>query len=75
MDEDLFDTLEQSIRILEENVDILANLEMDLEDTKEDELEVDMKLYQLYDMAEDVSESSKIKRAQLNLARRQEESL
>ena len=75
MDEDLFDTLEQSIRILEENVDILANLEMDLEDTKEDELEVDMKLYQLYDMAEDVSESSKIKRAQLNLSRRQEESL
>ena len=75
MDEDLFDTLEQSIRILEENVEILANLEMDLEDTKEDELEVDMKLYQLYDMAEDVSESSKIKRAQLNLSRRQEEYL
>jgi len=75
MDEDLLDTLEQSVRILEENVEILANLEMDLEDTKEDELEVDMKLYQLYDMAEDVSESSKIKRAQLNLARRQEESL
>jgi hypothetical protein len=68
--------VKKCFKILEENVEILANLEMDLEDEKEDELVPDMKLHQLFDMTEDVSESSKIKRAELNLVRRQtEESL
>ena len=75
MIDDLPDTLEEGIKIMEENVEILANLEMDLEDTKEDQLEPSMELYQLFDMTEDVSESSKIKRAELNLIQRQEESL
>ncbi len=56
-------------------MEILENLEMDLEDSKEDLLEPAMELYQLFDMAEDVSDSSKIKRAELNLIQRQEESL
>ena len=75
MIDDLPDTIEQSLKILEENLDILENLEMDLEDSKEDELEPIMGLYQLFDMTEDVSESSKIKRAEFNLIKRQEESL
>ncbi len=75
MIDDLSDTVEECIKIMEENLDILANLEMDLEDTKEDQLEPSMELYQLFDMTEDVSESSKIKRAELNLIQRQEESL
>ena len=75
MIDDLPDTIEQSLKILEENLDILENLEMDLEDSKEDELEPIMGLYQLFDMTEDVSESSKIKRAEVNLIKRQEESL
>ncbi len=73
--DDLSDTVEECIKIMEENLDILVNLEMDLEDTKEDQLEPSMELYQLFDMTEDVSESSKIKRAELNLIQRQEESL
>ena len=44
---------------------------MDLEDEKEDKITPDMQLHQLYDMTDDVSESSKIKRAEYNLARRQ----
>ena len=73
MEDDLNEIVEKCFKILEENVDILANLEMDLEDEKEDELVPNMELYQLYDITEDVSESSKIKRAEFNLARRQVE--
>ena len=73
MDDNLHEIVEKCFKILEENVDILANLEIDLEDNKEDELVPDMELYQLFDMTEDVSESSKIKRAEFNLAQRQVE--
>jgi len=76
MDDDLSETLEKCFKILDENVDFLENLEMDLEDDKEDELVPEMKLHHLLDMTQDVSESSKIKRAEFNLVRRQaEESL
>ena len=75
MIDELPETIEQTLKILEENLEILENLEMDLEDSKEDELEPGMELYQLYDMTEDVSVSSKIKRAEFNLIKRQEESL
>ncbi len=73
MDDDLPETVKKCFKILEENVEILANIEMDLEDEKEDRLVPDMKLHQLIDMTEDVSDSSKIKRAELNLVRRQTE--
>ena len=76
MDENLSKKLEECFKLLDENIDVLANLEMDLEDEKEDELVPDMQLHQLFDMTEDVSESSKIKRAEHNLVSRQaEESL
>ncbi|MDH3386153.1 MAG: hypothetical protein OEL77_09095 [Nitrosopumilus sp.] len=73
MDDDLSKRLEDCFRLLDENIDVLANLERNLEDEKEDELVPDMKLHQLFDMTEDVSESSKIKRAEFNLSRRQAE--
>ncbi len=71
MDDNFPETVDNYFKILEENIDILANLAIDLEDEKEDELVPDMELYQLFDMTEDVSESSKIKRAEFNLAQRQ----
>ncbi len=71
MDDELPETVEKCFKILEENIDILANLAIDLVDEKEDELVPDIELYQLFDMTEDVSESSKIKRAEFNLAQRQ----
>ena len=73
MDDDPPETVKKCIKILDENVDFLSNLEQDLEDEKEDELTSEMELYQLYDMAEDVSESAKLKRAESNLMRRQAE--
>ncbi len=73
MDDDLPESVKKCLDILEENVEILANLELDLEDEKEDELTSNLELHQLYDMTEDVAESAKLKRAEANFARRQTE--
>ncbi len=73
MDDDIPEAVKKCLDILEENVEILANLEFDLESEKEDELTPNMELYQLYDMTEDVSESAKLTRAESNLVRRQSE--
>ncbi|QUC65103.1 hypothetical protein NsoK4_02225 [Nitrosopumilus sp. K4] len=73
MDDDLPETVKKCMRILDENVDFLSNLEQDLDDQKEDELTPDLELHHLYDMTEDVAESAKIKRAESNLMRRQAE--
>ena len=73
--DDFSKTIDECLKILEENVDVLANLEMDLEDEKEDEIVHSLELHDLYDMAEDVSRASKIKRAETNLVRRQTENL
>ncbi len=73
MNDDIPETVKKCLDILEENVEILANLEFDLESEKEDKLTPNMELHQLYDMTEDVSESAKLKRAESNFARRQSE--
>ncbi len=73
MDDELPEAVKKCLDILEENVEILANLEFDLESEQEDDLTSNMELHQLYDMTEDVSESSKLKRAESNLVRRQTE--
>ena len=70
MDDDLPESVKKCLDILEENVEILANIELDLEDQKEDELTSSLELHQLFDMTEDVAESSKLKRAEANYARR-----
>jgi len=73
MDDNLSDSVKKCLDILEENVEILANLELDLKDEKENELTSNLELHQLFDMAEDVAESSKLKRAEANYARRSTE--
>ena len=73
MDDELPEAVKKCLDILEENVELLANLEFDLESENEDELTSNMELYQLCDMTEDVSESAKLKRAESNLMRRQSE--
>ena len=67
MDNDFSKDLEDCFKILEENVDVLAQLEMNLEDEKEDELVPNMALHNLFDMTQDVADFSKIKRAEFNL--------
>jgi len=73
MDDELPEAVKKCLDILEENVEILANMEHELEDKTEDELTPNMELHQLYDMTEDVTESSKLKRAEFNLMRRKSE--
>ncbi|NND86432.1 MAG: hypothetical protein HKM23_03700 [Nitrosopumilus sp.] len=73
MDDKIPDTLKKCLDILDENVEILANIEAALEDEKEDEFVPDLKLHDLYDMTEDVAEASKLKRAEFNYVRRQSE--
>ena len=73
MDEDLPESVKKCLDILEENIEILTNLELDLEDEKEDTLIPNLELHQLYDMTEDVVESVKLKRAESNFTRRQSE--
>ncbi len=63
--------MKKCLEILEENEEILADLEFDLESEKEDELTPNLELHQLYDLTEDVTESAKLKRAESNLVKRQ----
>jgi hypothetical protein len=70
MDNELPEAIKKCLKILEENIDILSNIELDLEDKKEDEITSGLGLQDLYDMTEDVAESAKLKRAEFNLMRR-----
>ncbi|MEK6864902.1 MAG: hypothetical protein AABX06_00310 [Thermoproteota archaeon] len=70
MDDDLPEAIKKCLKILEENIDILSNVELDLEDQKEDELTSGLELHDLYDMTDDVAESTKLKRAEFSLMRR-----
>ena len=71
--DDLPDTVKKCLDILDENLEILSNIELDLDDEKNDDLIPDMSLHNLYDMTEDVAESEKIKRAESKFIRRQSE--
>ena len=73
MDDDIPDTIKKCLDILDENLEIVSNIEFDLNDEKNNELVSDMKLHNLFDMAEDIVESEKIKRAECKLMRRQSE--
>jgi flagellin-specific chaperone FliS len=73
MDDDIPEAVKKCLDILEENIEILANLEFDLESEREDDLTPNMELHQLYDMTEDVSESAKLKLAESSLMQRQSE--
>ena len=75
MDDKAPDILKKYLDVLDENMDILSDLESALDDENENELTGDMKLHQLYDMAYDVSETAKRKRAENNFMRRQAEDL
>ena len=71
--DDLPETIDKCLKILDENLEILGNIEINLDDEREDKLVPNLKLHDLHDMVEDVSESSKIKRAETNLLKRQSE--
>ncbi len=69
-DEDLGKCLDECLKILDENVDILSNIQYDLDQQKEDELIPDVQLTDLIDMTIDVANSSKLKKAQFTFMQR-----
>ncbi|GKS66610.1 hypothetical protein YTPLAS73_01570 [Nitrosarchaeum sp.] len=75
MDDELPEAIKKCIKILEENINILSNIELELEDQKEDEIVSDLEIHDLYDMTEDLAESTKLKRAEFNLMRRYAEDI
>lgn len=67
----------ECVEILDENVGVLADIEFALryEHDDEDELTPDMQLHNLYDMADDVAESERLKRAEFGFSKRQLDNL
>lgn len=69
-DKDLGISLDECLKILDDNVDILSNIEYELNQQKEDELVPEMQLTDLIDMSQDVADSSRLKKAQFTLMQR-----
>ncbi|MGI0056656.1 MAG: hypothetical protein ACREAK_04695 [Nitrosarchaeum sp.] len=70
MDDELHEAIKNCLKILEDSISTLSNIELELEDQKEDKITSDLGLHDLYDMTEDVAESEKLKRAEFHLLRR-----
>ena len=62
--------LDECLKMLDENVDILSNIEYELEQQKEDELTPNMQLTDLIDMTHDVADSSRLKKAEFTFMQR-----
>lgn len=71
MDPDSFrDIVEEYGKILDESLDILTDVELDLESAKEDVMVPGMTRTELVDMAHEVADSARIKKAEASLLRR-----
>ncbi|MBI3639454.1 MAG: hypothetical protein HY223_03975 [Thaumarchaeota archaeon] len=68
--EDLGICLDECLKILDDNVDILSNIEYELNQQKEDELVPGMQLTDLIDMSLDVADSSRLKKAEFTFMQR-----
>ena len=62
--------LDDCLKMLDENVDILSNIEYELNQQKEDELTPNMQLTDLIDMTHDVANSSRLKKAEFTFMQR-----
>ena len=71
MENDEFEMyLDDCLKMLDENVDILSNIEYDLNEQKEDELTPNMQLTDLIDMTHDVADTSRLKKAEFTFMQR-----
>lgn len=69
-DEDLELCLDECLKMLDENVDILSNIEYELNQQKEDEVVPNMQLTDLMEMSQDVADSSRLKKAEFTFMQR-----
>ena len=68
--EDFRDIIETCGEILDENVNILSDIEFEIDSEKEDVIKPMMTKNELVDMAHDVAESVRIKKAESSFVRR-----
>ena len=68
--EDLGDLVDECSRLLGESLDILTDIELDLESSKEDIVCPNMTKSDLADMAHEVADNARIKKAEASFARR-----
>ena len=69
-DKDLGISLDECLKILDDNVDLLSKIEYEINQQKEDELIPEMQLTDLIDMSHDVADSSRLKKAEISLIQR-----
>ncbi|MGI9567632.1 MAG: hypothetical protein ACR2LL_11555 [Nitrosopumilus sp.] len=60
--DDIPESVRKCLDVLDKNLEILTNLGRELDDEKENEFAPNMKLHDLYDMTQDVAESSFMRR-------------
>ena len=68
--EEITEVLDECMKLLDENVNILSDIEYALESEKEDIMIDKMTKDDLIDMAHDVADSSRIKKAESNFVKR-----
>jgi len=68
--DDFTSILDDCIKLLDDNMDVLNDIEYSLESEKEDYVITDLTKNDLVNMAHDVADSSRIKRAESQFAKR-----
>jgi hypothetical protein len=68
--EEFIDMLDECAKILDENTTVLNDIDYSLQTEKEDAVVTDLTKNDLVDMAHEVSDSSRIKRAEYDFVRR-----
>jgi hypothetical protein len=68
--EEFIDMLDECAKILDENTTVLNDIDYSLQTEKEDTVVTDLTKNDLVDMAHEVSDSSRIKRAEYDFVRR-----
>lgn len=68
--DDFRDVIDECGKILDENVNLLSDIEFEIDSWKEDTVKPMMTKNELVDMAHDVAESARIKRAESSFVRR-----
>lgn len=68
--DELVNILDECIKILDENVNVLNDIDYSLSSEKEDVVITNLTKNDLVDMAHEVSDSSRIKRAESDFVRR-----
>lgn len=68
--EEFIDMLDECAKILDENASVLSDIDYSLQHENEDTVVTDLTKNDLIDMAHEVSDSSRIKRAEYDFVRR-----